>query len=401
MRCMPLEVGCLEDVDAVEVLGGLDEALGHRLLAAAEGHARVVVLLVGLVLALGVADLRLEVVAVVRLVFADAVPERPLRVSVDVHLDGASLDGVADVVARRARAAVEDEEARLVVAVVELLRDELLRVVQDDRLQVNVAGVHAVHVAEGGGDREHAVGHGRECLVDLPDLLGLGVEARRVDVRVVDTVLLAAGHAELHLKEEVDLGHALEVLDAGADVLLEGVLGEVEHVRGEEGLAVLLVVVLVSLNQAVEPRQPRAHAVVRVEDDRDAVELGDLTHVEGTRDGAGNAGGIISVVGTLASVELATAARELDDHGATVLLGGLEAARDGARGDNIDGRDGVAVLLRVLQQVHQRLAGNDARLDRGRQRRSRLRLHGRNAGTGVHLEAEGRDSDRGQHGEKQ
>merc|ERR1719261_510225 len=39
--------GNLEDVDAVEVLGGLDQALGHELLATAERHAGVVVLLVG------------------------------------------------------------------------------------------------------------------------------------------------------------------------------------------------------------------------------------------------------------------------------------------------------------------------------------------------------------------
>ena len=44
---------------------------------------------------------------------------------------------------------MEDEEHGLFVRAAELLRDELLRVVEDDRLQVHVAGrVHSVHVAE-------------------------------------------------------------------------------------------------------------------------------------------------------------------------------------------------------------------------------------------------------------
>merc|ERR1711965_1222171 len=58
----------LEDVDAVEVLGGLAQALGHELLAVAQRHARVVVLLVGLLVAVGVADLALEVGAELRLI---------------------------------------------------------------------------------------------------------------------------------------------------------------------------------------------------------------------------------------------------------------------------------------------------------------------------------------------
>ena len=62
----------LKHVDAVEVLGGLHQALGHELLAAAQGHARVVVLLVGLLVAVGVADLALQVRAELGLVRAQA-----------------------------------------------------------------------------------------------------------------------------------------------------------------------------------------------------------------------------------------------------------------------------------------------------------------------------------------
>mmetsp|Transcript_17568 Transcript_17568/g.49165 ORF Transcript_17568/g.49165 Transcript_17568/m.49165 type:complete len:319 (-) Transcript_17568:688-1644(-) len=173
----------LEHVDAVEILGSLAQALGHALLTGAESHAGVVVLLVGLELALGVANLALEVVMVLGLVSADAVPEGPLRVGVNVHLDGAGLDGVADVLARRTRAAMEDKERRLLVVTAELLRDVGLGVVEDLGLELDVArGVHAVNVAEGSGDGESTVGDLREGLVDLPDLLRLGVKARRVDI---------------------------------------------------------------------------------------------------------------------------------------------------------------------------------------------------------------------------
>ncbi len=51
--------------------------------------------------ALRVADLALQVVVVGRLVLADAVPEGPLRVSVDVHLHHAILDGEINFILRR------------------------------------------------------------------------------------------------------------------------------------------------------------------------------------------------------------------------------------------------------------------------------------------------------------
>ena len=85
--------------------------------------------------------------------------------------------------------------------------------------------VDAVDVAEGGRDSEHSViavgslAHRGKLLVDLPHLLRLSVELGRINIRVVNAVLLAAGDAELHLEEKVDLGHALQVVEADVDVL--------------------------------------------------------------------------------------------------------------------------------------------------------------------------------------
>jgi len=113
------------------------------------------------------------------------------------------------------------------------------------------------------------------------------------------------------------------------------------------------------VHEAVEPRQPRAHAVVGVQDDGHAVQLGDLTRVERTRNGASDARSVIVVVRRLAGHELATTARELDDHRTTVLGSRLQARVDRARGDHVDSRDGVLVLLGMLQQVPESLAGDD------------------------------------------
>ena len=58
-------------------------------LGGAQAGARVVVLLVRLVGALGVADLLAQVGLVLLVVVVDALPVGPLRVGVDVHLDDA------------------------------------------------------------------------------------------------------------------------------------------------------------------------------------------------------------------------------------------------------------------------------------------------------------------------
>jgi hypothetical protein len=54
--------------------------------------------------------------------------------------------------------------------------------------------IYAVDVAEGRSDREIG-GDSRQSLVNLPDLLGLRVEGRTIDVLVVDAIFLTASNA--------------------------------------------------------------------------------------------------------------------------------------------------------------------------------------------------------------
>jgi hypothetical protein len=136
---------------------------------------------------------------------------------------------------------------------------------QELGVQAHVARfVHTVHVSERRRDREVGADL-RERGVDVVDILRLGVELGVVNAGVVHAVLLATGDANLHLEPEANLRHALKVLDTGRDVVLLGLFGEIEHVRREERLLVQLVVLLVSLEHAIEPWEQLVRAVVRME----------------------------------------------------------------------------------------------------------------------------------------
>lgn len=361
-------INLVEDVVAVEVRGGLDEAGGHGLLSGAEGHAGIVVLLVGNVLALGVADLALEVIAVGGLVLTDSVPEGPLGVGVNVHLDDTVSNRLLDLVNGGAGSAVEDELHGLVLVAAKLLLDVSLGVVEDLGGKVDISGsVDTVDVAEGGSAGEGSVLDLRKLLVGVPDLLGLGVEAAGVDVGVVDAILLSSGDTELELEKDADLGEFLKVGLADADVLLEGLLGEVEHVGGEEGLSVGLEVLLRGGEEGVDPGKPRLLAVVGVKDDGDAVEGGDLTDVLGSGNGSGNGCRIVVVVKGLSGNELSATLGESDHDGSSVVLGGLHAGVDRVSTDDVDAGDGPLLLLRGVEEIDEGLTGNDTGLDGGRE----------------------------------
>jgi hypothetical protein len=197
-------------------------------------------------------------------------------------------------------------------------------------------------------------------------LLGLGVEVLGGDVGVVDAVLLAAGDANLNLEVAVDRRHALEVLGGDLHVLLDGLLREVEHVRGEEGFAVLGEVLLVRLEEAVEPGEERLGAVVGVENDGHAVKLGERAHVESARDAAHDRGLLVRLVlEALTGVVDAATVGELDDHGGVGLLRRLEARVDDGAHRAVHRRDGVPVLPGVVEHLLVRRAGDDALLEIG------------------------------------
>lgn len=91
-----------------------------------------------------------------------------------------------------------------------------------------------------------------------------------------------------HFQPLLHWGSTLEVLGGGLDVPVDGLFGKIDHVAGEQWLAVLLEVSLVLIHHAVEPWEKLLGAVVGVKDDGDAVERSDRSDVVGAGDGTGN-----------------------------------------------------------------------------------------------------------------
>jgi hypothetical protein len=243
--------------------------------------------------------------------------------SVNVHLDDTVADSGLDVVLGGAGTTVEDEPDGLVRLGLALLLDVGLVLAEKLGVELDVAGsIDTVDVTESSGDREE-VGDLGEGIVDVENVLGLGVERSVVDLGVVNTILLASGDTDLHLEVAVDLGHALKVLDTNLDVLLLGVLREIEHVGREEGLAVLGEVLLISGEHTVEPGEELLGAVVRVDDDGDTVGLGDGTDVVGTGNSSEDGSSLVLVGDSLSGVVGSTTVRELDDNGRLGITGSL------------------------------------------------------------------------------
>lgn len=262
------------------------------------------VLLVGLVLAIGVADGGVDVLALVDHVVSDTGAVSELHVSVDVNLDNTEANGVKVLLLGRAGATVEDEEDGLVVVGLEGLLDVSLVLAEKLGVELDVAGlVNTVDVTEASGDREIG-GDGGESVVDVEDIFGLGVERVVVNILVVDTILLTTSDTDLHLEPLLHGGSALEVLGGGLNVPLDGLLREIDHVRGEEGLTLLLEVSLVGIEHAIEPREELLGAVVGVKDDGDAVGGSERADIVGSGDRASNGSGLVGVAHTLTSASV-------------------------------------------------------------------------------------------------
>lgn len=155
-----------------------------------------------------------------------------------------------------------------------------------------------------------------------------------------------------HLEPLLHGGGALEVGGGGLDVVVDGLLGQVDHVAGEEGLAVELEVALVLVEHAVEPGQKLLGAVVGVEDDRDAVDRGNAADVVSGGDRAGNGGGLAVIAHTLAvsaldslpllrmvtylaGEERGTTLGDLQGDRALLVASSLEGSDHGGRGGDV------------------------------------------------------------------
>ena len=191
---------------------------------------------------------------------------------------------------------MEDEEDWLVLLGADGGLDVGLVLAEKRWLELDVSWlVDTVDVSETGGDRE-VWGDWGEGLVDVEDVLWLGVEGVVVDVLVVDTILLTSGDTDLHLEPLLHWGSALEVLSGGLDVVVNLLLGEIDHVGREEWLAVGLEVSLIGIKETIQPWEELLGAVIGVEDDWDAVCWSNGADVLSTSNTSSN-GSLLLIVG--------------------------------------------------------------------------------------------------------
>jgi hypothetical protein len=206
------------------------------------------------------------------------------QTSIHVHLDDTMVNGGLDFLLGRARATVENKIAECDRSLphpsekktchpqwfLNLAASLLfsIRLVLGKKLgvQSDISGfVNSVHVTE--SSRYAKVGTDfRQRIVYIVDVLRLGVQAAVVDTGIVDTIFLTARDTDFHFKPETYRRHAFEILDARRDVLFLRLLGEIKHVRGEQGFLVLLVVLLVCCEHAIEPRKELFGTVIGVQD---------------------------------------------------------------------------------------------------------------------------------------
>lgn len=138
-----------------------------------------------------------------------------------------------------------------------------------------------------------------------------------------------------HLEPLLHGSSTLEVLGGGSNVLLSRLLRQVNHVTGEERLAVLLEVALVLVEQTVEPGQELLGAVVGVQDDGDTVLRSDAADEVGGGDTTTDGGLLAIVADALAGEVGGTTVGELEDDGALLVTSRLEGGGDGGRGGDV------------------------------------------------------------------
>jgi hypothetical protein len=95
-------------------------------------------------------------------------------------------------------------------------------------------------------------------------------------------------------------------------------------VAAEEGNSVLLEEALILIDHAVQPRQKLLGTVVGMQDDGDAIDRGDGSHIVGGGDRTGDGSLLVSIGETLAREEGCTALRDLDNNRRVCLLGGFK-----------------------------------------------------------------------------
>lgn len=272
----------------------------------------------------------------------DGLGEGVLGVGIDIHLNNAVFEGLANVGELGAGTAVEDEIHFGLRA--KLVHNGLLTVAKNSRTKLHRAGlVRTVYVAEGSGKEETT--DGSQGLINGHHVFGSRVKLVGRLIGVIDTVFLTTDDAGFNLKDNTKLGAFLQELGGKSHVLGKGKGGGIQHVGLEQGrTAQSDATARLVQNRTEEGLDMLGLAVVGVKSDEDVVLGGEAFNGFGQNNGSQSG---IADGGT--GGKLAASDGNLND---TVGLG----FRKGTQGavQDLDGRDvnrgkSISALLSGVQ----------------------------------------------------
>jgi hypothetical protein len=157
------------------------------------------VLLVWLVLSVWVANLLHDVILLVQDIVTDTSEVSVLEISVKIDLHDTIADGIDELLLRRSRSTVEDQEDWRVLLGSNGILNVLLVLAEELWVELDISWfVDTMDVSKTGSDGE-VWGDWRKSLVDGKDILWLSVKGVVVNILVVDTILLTTSDTDLLL----------------------------------------------------------------------------------------------------------------------------------------------------------------------------------------------------------
>ena len=190
-----------------------------------------------------------------------------------------------------------------------------------------------------------------EPVISLQNLVWLGIQLGIVGfVQVMaDAVFLAPGDTQFDLQAHLQGHHALQIIGADGEVVLQRLLGQIQHVRGIKRLAVGFVVSFALGDQTIDPGEQLAVGVIGVQDHADTIIFGQQMHMLGGRDGAHDLGRI-TIRHALAGKKLRPTVGKLNNDVRFVARRRLQYRVHGICTHDVHRRQGIGAALARRQQ---------------------------------------------------
>lgn len=127
---------------------------------------------------------------------------------------------------------------------------------------------------------------------------------------------------------------------------------------GEKWLAVLLEVCLICRNHAIEPWEKLLGAVIGVKHDWNTVDRSNRADVVSSGNGTVDAGVLAFIGDTFSSKVCSATLGGLEDDRTLLVAGSFKGSYDSRGGGDVDGGNGILVLLSVLEELQDIVTGD-------------------------------------------